>query len=205
MFDPREYDSWYDRHAELYEAELAALRMLTDKYPEPGLEIGVGTGRFASSLGFGYGIDPDENMLEYAARRGIKVKKGVGEAIPYPAGSFSRVLVVTAFPFFQNPERVAQECFRVLKFGGALIVGMVPRSSHFGQKYVALGQQGDLRLRDAHFYEVHELEHLLSQFFERGAVYSTLIGTPPDTAVVEGVHDDASFVAMEWLKSGKKF
>jgi hypothetical protein len=40
------YDAWFERHPHHYEAELRALRALMPKLTF-GIEIGVGTGRFA--------------------------------------------------------------------------------------------------------------------------------------------------------------
>lgn len=51
------YDDWFEAHPDAYQSEVEALRRLL---PQPGfgLEIGVGTGRFASPLGIQVGIDP---------------------------------------------------------------------------------------------------------------------------------------------------
>jgi ubiquinone/menaquinone biosynthesis C-methylase UbiE len=49
---------------------------------EKGLEIGVGTGRFAKILGMEYGIDPSERMLSIAKERGIKTFVGRGRIYP---------------------------------------------------------------------------------------------------------------------------
>jgi hypothetical protein len=38
-----------------------------------GVEIGVGTGRFAVSLGIAVGVEPSPAMAELARRRGIEV------------------------------------------------------------------------------------------------------------------------------------
>ena len=51
------YDRWFKRHPHHYEAELRALRALMPKVT-CGIEMGVGTGRFAVSLGIRWGMDP---------------------------------------------------------------------------------------------------------------------------------------------------
>jgi len=65
--------SVFDEFSErTYLSELKALKkVILEK--KKGLEIGVGTGRFASPLGIEYGIDPSEKMLEIAKKRGVKV------------------------------------------------------------------------------------------------------------------------------------
>lgn len=53
------YDMWYEEHYAVYESELEAIReLLPEVIPEKSLEIGAGTGRFASALGISYGLDP---------------------------------------------------------------------------------------------------------------------------------------------------
>lgn len=51
------YDSWFDRHKAVYESELMALSELL-VHTGTGMEVGVGTGRFAVPLGIKTGIDP---------------------------------------------------------------------------------------------------------------------------------------------------
>jgi len=60
-----EYDQWYERNKFVYLSELEALKKVVPKKGK-GLEIGVGTGRFAEPLGISYGLDPSEKMLEIA-------------------------------------------------------------------------------------------------------------------------------------------
>jgi len=45
-----------------------------------GLEIGVGTGRFAAPLGIKVGVDPSMAMLAYAAERGVLGRQGTIES-----------------------------------------------------------------------------------------------------------------------------
>ena len=73
----KEYDAWYDRHPALYRTELAALQRVVPS--GMGLEIGVGTGRFAAPLGVGFGLDPAIRMLRLAKERGLLVARGRGE------------------------------------------------------------------------------------------------------------------------------
>ncbi len=200
MFNPQEYDSWYDRHRDIYMAEVEALKPLVDKYPHPRLEIGVGTGRFASVLGIEYGIDPDENMLKYAEKRGIKVKMGMGEELPFRAKSFYLVLIATTLPFFRDARRVMEEAYRVLKDDGGLVIGLIPRNSYYGEKYLKMGKEGDIRFRNAHFYTLEEVEKLLEDLFYIVRIRSTLIGNEIKRDVVEGYIEGASFVALEGVK-----
>jgi len=67
-FDPMAdaYDRWYDtpKGKAIFQAELKCLRSLHEKSPGRWLEVGVGTGRFACSLGIAEGIDPSPLRCE---------------------------------------------------------------------------------------------------------------------------------------------
>lgn len=65
----KKYDDWFEKHKVIYLSELKALRKAI---PEgPGLEVGVGSGRFASLLKIKIGIDPSKNMLKFAKNEGL--------------------------------------------------------------------------------------------------------------------------------------
>lgn len=86
---PDRYDAWFDRHEAAYRSELAALRALLPAEGE-GLEVGVGTGRFAAPLGIEYGVDPAPAMRARARARGIAVTEGEARTSPLPTiGSIS--------------------------------------------------------------------------------------------------------------------
>ncbi len=203
-FDPVVYDEWYEKHRELYQMELDMLRAFVSQYSRPGLEIGVGTGRFAAELEIEHGLDVSREMLEFAERRGIKTKLGVAEKLPYPDAYFGRVLVVTSFPFFNDPQRVVHEVRRVLKDDGGLIIGMVPRGGPFGKKYESAKNRGDARFRDAHFYTVAEMTSLISSLFVL-AGFKSLIIDESGMHVVDEAVENAGFVAMAWEKRPEKF
>ncbi len=200
MFNPAEYDSWYDRHRDIFEAEINALKPIVEKYPSPKLEIGVGTGRFAHALGIEYGIDPDKNMLNFARNRGIKVREGYGEELPYKSKKFYLVLISTSLPFFKDARKVIEESYRVLKDDGGIAIGFIPRNSYFGRKYTKMGEEGDERFKTTHFYTMDEVEKLLEDLFFIVRVRSTLLGEEIKRDVVEGYNPDASFVAVEGIK-----
>ncbi len=80
----QEYDDWFVRHEVVYRAELAAVEALLPTAGR-GLEIGVGTGRFAGPLGIKIGVEPAWAMAEIARTRGIQVIRGDAEALPVAA------------------------------------------------------------------------------------------------------------------------
>ncbi|MEK7351631.1 MAG: hypothetical protein AAB177_12220 [Nitrospirota bacterium] len=71
------YDEWFDEHESVYQAEIAALRKFVP-VTGMGIEVGVGTGRFAVPLGVEFGLDPSRTMLQVARRRGRRVCQAVG-------------------------------------------------------------------------------------------------------------------------------
>ena len=74
IFDPlaSKYDAWFDSEGKFtFETEVRAFREVTPRLPEPWLEIGVGSGRFAQALGIKTGIDPSARRLEMVRNRGV--------------------------------------------------------------------------------------------------------------------------------------
>ena len=58
----KRYEAWFTHHQAAYHSELLAVRALLP-WQGLGLEIGVGTGRFAGPLGIKVGVDPSNAML----------------------------------------------------------------------------------------------------------------------------------------------
>jgi len=52
----KRYDNWYEKNKFAYLSELKTVRKVLPRKGK-GLEIGVGTGRFAAALGISTGID----------------------------------------------------------------------------------------------------------------------------------------------------
>ena len=89
-----EYDSWFDKNKIVYESEL---RVIEEQIPKKGqgLEVGVGSGRFAAPLRIPFGLEPSVQMSKIAQKRGITVVGGVAEKMPFTGCSFNFVLMVT--------------------------------------------------------------------------------------------------------------
>jgi SAM-dependent methyltransferase len=146
----RDYDAWFDAHPAAFKAEVEAVRQLMPANGA-GIEIGVGTGRFAQALGLGEGIDPSAAMRAMAEARGIRVYEGVAEALPLPDGSYEVVLMVTTICFVDDPVKAFREAHRVLRPGGHLLVGFIDGTSDLGQRYASRKNESKF-YRDAHFY-----------------------------------------------------
>lgn len=146
---PERYDNWFDEHPHAFKAELRALRALVPREGR-GVEIGVGTGRFAQGLGIEKGVDPAPSMRQRAQARGIHVQDGAAEQLPYPDEQFDYALLVTTISFVDDLHQTLAEAYRVLKPTGSLIVGMVDRDHPLGQRYRAQSN-GDPFYRAANF------------------------------------------------------
>ena len=128
------YNGWFETHTYAYESELLAVHNLLPQGGD-GLEVGVGTGRFASRLGIKIGVEPAHAMALIAQQRGIEAHETVAEALPFADESFDFVLMVTAICFFNDPLQPLQEARRVLKPSGRVVVGMIDKDSPIGKSY----------------------------------------------------------------------
>lgn len=149
------YDEWFEANEAVYQSEVAAVDRLV---PERGygIEIGVGTGRFAAPLGIDVGIDPAVNMLEYARSRGIGVIRGVAEQLPFTDRTFDTALLVTTICFVDDVDRTVREAKRVLVSNGSLVIGFVDANSPLGRTYADRYATNPF-YRDAVFITTEEL------------------------------------------------
>jgi SAM-dependent methyltransferase len=180
----RRYDEWFERHGPAYVSELLAVRALVP-WEGQGLEIGVGTGRFAGPLGVEFGIDPAVEMLGYARARGVRVVRAVAEALPFSDAVFDYALAVTTICFVDDARAMLRETARVLRPAGRVIIGFIDRESPLGQDYVA-DRAENIFYRDATFYSAAEVEALLKENgFRRLIWVQTLSRTPSQIHEIE--------------------
>lgn len=198
----RKYDAWYDGKGRLaFKIELAALRPLMPKLPEPWLEVGVGSGRFAEALGIQIGVDPSAELLKLAQRRGIEAIQASGESLPFPAAAFGTVFLLSTWEFLTEPEKVLSEIRRVLRPEGMLVNGYLDRDGKWGASYVEKGRAGHPLFSHAHFDTHDEVKRVTEAAgFLITGVSSTLFQGPGETFVMEepkaGYEHGASFVVV---------
>ena len=187
----KEYDDWYDKHKEEFEKEVKCFKKIIDA-PKPWLEIGVGSGRFAYSLGIEYGIDPSEEMIKLARKRKIVAFIGRGENLPFPDRFFGAVFIIVTICFVEEPIRVLSESYRVLRNDGKLYLGLIPRDYPLGQLYIKKAKEGHKFYSVAKFYTISEIRKMLTDTgFEV-------------TKVVEAGIEPKDFVCIEAVKKRKK-
>jgi ubiquinone/menaquinone biosynthesis C-methylase UbiE len=198
----QQYEDWFEKNSFAYKSELRAIRA---QLPESGdcIEIGVGSGRFASQLGITLGIEPSKKMRELAERRGIKVINGVAEALPFEDSAFDCALMVTTICFLDNIETAFKEAYRVLKPGGSLIIGFVDKDSIIGKMYQQQKRKS-IFYRIATFYSVDEVILYLRRIgFSELHMSQTIFHSLPEIKNIEPLKEgygEGSFVVTKAVK-----
>jgi SAM-dependent methyltransferase len=192
------YDRWFQRHEAAYHSELLAIRALLP-WKGRGLEIGVGTGRFAAPLGVQVGLDPALAMLARAGQRQIKVVQGIAEALPFVEGVFDRALMVVVLSFLDDAKAGLLEIRRVLRPGGVLVLGFIDHGCPAGRDYLARHAH-KVFFRDATFFSAAEVDGLLKKTgFHDLCWVQTLCRRPEEMTEIEPLqpgHGDGAFVAV---------
>jgi len=194
-----EYDKWFDNHIDLYEAELEAILQLIPPAGAKGMEIGIGSGKFAVPLGIKIGVEPSGKMASKARLQGIEVHSGIAEELPFSDGRFDFVLMVTTICFVDDVDKSLREAFRVLKTGGFIILGFVDRNSELGKQY-SENRESSKFYKDATFFSTQELlKYLKGSGFVITNVLQTLIPGELPKTILEGFGRGA-FVVIKGMK-----
>ena len=200
------YDRWYDspEGGAIFREELDCLRLLRSGPYDQWLEVGVGTGRFASALGVTEGVDTSPAMLAYATRRGVRTEVGTAEALPYPDRSFNGVLVVATLSFVKDPTQALVECARVLTPNGTLLVGIIPAEGPWGREYARKASEGHPVYSHARFLSIEQLQDLAAdadlELEESASALFWPPGRPPDEPprIERTALTGAGFVALRF-------
>jgi len=132
--EAEDFDAWFDKNRIIFDSELLAEKQFLEN-PETAVSIGVGSGLFASKLGIKYGVEPAEGMAELARKRGIEVKIGTAENVPFPDEMFDTVLLSTVLSYAKDPQQAVHEAFRVLKPGGHVVISYLTREGSYAMMY----------------------------------------------------------------------
>lgn len=198
----QEYDKWFDENKDVYKSEIMTLRGLIPR-EGVGLEVGVGTGRFATPLGIRMGVEPAKAMADMARKRGINVHEGRAEALPFDDDSFDFVLMMTTICFLENPLQALEEAKRVLKPEGHIIIGMIDRNSPLGMSYERKKTTSKF-YKYANFHSADEvLNWLRSLNFGHIVTRQTIFKSPDEIDALEPFeegHGKGAFVAISAQK-----
>jgi len=123
------------------------LRELLAPFPaEEGLllDLGGGTGRVVQALGCRpervVVVDVSEGMLARARAKGFPCVRAAAEALPFPPGTYGRIVVVDAFHHLANQAQALREMWRVLAPGGRAVIEE-PDIRHLAVRGIALGER----------------------------------------------------------------
>lgn len=168
-----EYENWFNDNEILFQSEILALQQVVPA-DKKGVEIGIGGGIFAEKLGIKFGIDPSENMLNYARARNLTVKKGFAENLPYTDQSFDFAAFITSMCFIDNPEKALTEAHRIIKSDGNIIIAMLDKESTLG-KTLESEKENNPYFKYAGLFSVPEMTSLLAgHHFETTEIWQTL-------------------------------
>jgi len=197
----KEYDEWYDLHQTIYQSEIRALKKVVPS--GVGLEIGVGTGRFASPFSVQFGLDPSLNMLKLARSQGIKVVQGSGENLPFKIGSFHFILIVLTMWLVDDPLRFLEEAAGTLKKNGVLILGIMDGKSQWGKFYEQKAAQSKA-YSAGHFLTPEEILEIFKKIgVKYKEAFQTLHHSPPDIEDIEEPRKgfgQGGFVAIKGIR-----
>lgn len=198
-----EYDAWYEKYPAVFESELAAIRNAWPKGPNiQSLEIGSATGRFNRALDITEGLDPSEAMNTIAEQRGVLTIRGFAEDLPYGDLQFD-VVLMNCLSYLENLDKAFKETYRVLKYGGSLLLPVIDKDSRIG-KYYENRKEQSIFYRKASFYTIPELEVKLRKAgFHYLSFSQTLFNDLDKITQVEPVkpgYDEGSYILIKAIK-----
>jgi len=170
-----EYEKWFKENYWVYQSEVEAVRHFIPT-GKKGIEIGIGTGRFAIPFDIREGVEPSTSMRNFSLRLGLTVYKGTAEKLPLEDKSYDFALMVTTICFVDDVNKAFREVYRILKPEGCIIVGFVDKNSALGQIYEKKKNQNKF-YRYATFYSTEEVIELLKENkFKNIEIIQTIFG-----------------------------
>jgi ubiquinone/menaquinone biosynthesis C-methylase UbiE len=164
-FEPHiaEYEDWFNKYNAVFESELLAIRSHLEKLPKniSGIEVGLGTAKYAAPLGIKEGVEPSEKMRKIAIKKGIEVMDATAEHLPYKDIHFDLVLFVT-ISHLDSVYEALKEAYRVLKKNGSIIIGFIDKNSQLGKKYEKKRHRSNF-YKYARFYSANDIIAILSE------------------------------------------
>ena len=130
------------------------------------LDLGCGSGLWLASmreLGWRIdGVDFDPRAVQAAAERGLAVRCGSLEQQNFPNETFDAVTMSHFIEHLPDPVRTLQECARILKPGGRLIL-WTPNTSSLGHRLLKQHWRGLEPPRHLHLFSPPSMRTLLER------------------------------------------
>jgi SAM-dependent methyltransferase len=161
-------------------------------------------------LGIAEGIDPSPRMLEIATGRGVKTYKGYAEDLPFPDSSFDGLLLALVLCFVADSEQALNECYRILRLEGKLLLGIIPADSPWGRAYERKKAEGHAVYTRARFMLSSRITALIENAgFTFKMASSTLFWEPegvPETEprIETGIAPGAGFLGLLFKKTDRQ-
>ena len=199
-----EYEEWYRKYPFVFQSEVEAIRELLPAGNNIyGIEVALGTGRFAKELGIKEGIEPSPNMRALALKKGIDVLSAEAEHLPYKDMRFDFVLMAFCISYFDDLPAAFKEARRVLKNGGSLIVGFIDKDSIIG-KFYEQRKPDSVFYKQANFYSTKRIIAELKKLgFKKLQFSQTLFHALDDIKEFEPAkpgYGEGSFVLIKAIK-----
>lgn len=164
-----------DHARALYPCIFEEARRAMEGIPVPSvLDVGCGTGMLSERLLGAFpscrlaGVDLSPAMVERARTRlagRAEVREADAERLPFHDGAFDLVVCNDSFHHYPDPDRAAFQMWRVLRKGGALVLGDVwqPAPARAVMNaWMPFSHEGDVRI-----YSEAELRAILGTWFQR--------------------------------------
>jgi SAM-dependent methyltransferase len=198
----QEYDKWFDVHLCAYQSELEAIRRFIPS-TGVGVEVGVGTGRFAAPFGIATGVEPSKSMATIAHSRGIEVKQAIAEALPFADGTFDFVLLVNVICFLAAPLRSLKESYKILKSDGHIILAFIDKNTKLGRAYESQKASNKFYKKATFFSGQQVIEFLQKAGFVDIQSCQTIFSSPTEMVAPDPIrdgHGQGGFVVLRGLK-----
>jgi ubiquinone/menaquinone biosynthesis C-methylase UbiE len=197
-----DYEKWFKENQYVYGSEIQAVRHFIP-IGGKGIEIGIGTGRFAIPFGIKEGVEPSDSMRNYSLRLGLTVYNGVAEKLPLDNETYDFALMITTICFVDDVNKSFGEIKRIIKPGGIFIIGLVDKNTTLGKVYEKIKSQNKF-YKDATFYSTDEVKKLLVQNqFIKIEVVQTVFGELSEIRSVQAFKEgygEGGFVVIKACK-----